>query len=281
MPRQTRNGDQTERVDIGLSRNNALVEEKLFRRDVVVFARKTIAEHRLAVLGFCARLGNPEIDDLGMADHAVLHDDIVRAEVAVNDAKIMRPLQARRYPREQLPHVCLAEGSFDDNVRKGAPLDKFHHEAGPSQDRVLGKNVIANNGFVVQIPKDRRLALKQRKDRFILRQIGQDDLDRHRLVGVDIFATVDFTHAPGCDHFGDRICADDLCARGHTLGVLFTRLSVFVFVVRRHVVPVLSLRDAFSALLADQRHWSCRQFQSCQTLVRPAPLYCPMRLSPR
>ena len=84
---------QAETVDVGLGGDVAAVQADLFRRDVIVLAGEAGADDgRVADLG---RAGDAEIDDLGARDVAQRNDDVVGRHVAMNDAALMRGLQAR------------------------------------------------------------------------------------------------------------------------------------------------------------------------------------------
>ena len=90
-PAQGLREDQAETVDVRLERDLAAGEADLLGRDVVVLAGETVADDR--ALARPMRTRDAEIDDLGAPHVAVGQNDVVRGNVAVDDAETMRRLE--------------------------------------------------------------------------------------------------------------------------------------------------------------------------------------------
>ena len=97
--------------------------------------------------------------------------------------------------------------------RERAAVDEFHRQIGPLQHRLDREDVVAHDRFVLQVVQRRRLLAEQRERRLVLGELGQHQLDRDRVAGLDRVALVDLAHAAGADQLVDLVDAVEPRAR--------------------------------------------------------------------
>ena len=110
----------------------------------------------------------------------------------------MRDIQAGGQPPHEGAHRVVGHGAFEETLGQRLAVDEFHHEIGPPERGIDGKEIVADDRVMQQVVQAGFLA-EERQRRLVLREIGPDDLDGDDVAGLDAVAFVDFAHAAGAD----------------------------------------------------------------------------------
>ena len=168
--------DQSETVDVGLRPHVAAEQAELLGRDIVVLAGKPAADD--GVIAELRGTRDAEVDDLGARDIAARDHDVVGRYVAVDDAALVRHMQAGGDPLEQRSHRLVGERLAPDDFGERLPFDEFHREIGAAQRRLDREDVVSNDRLVLQIVQRRGFAAEQRERGIVSGEVGQQHLDR-------------------------------------------------------------------------------------------------------
>ena len=84
-------------------------------------------------------------------------------------------------------------------ARQRNAVDEFHREIGPLNVGIDGKDVVANDRFVLQRVQRGGLAPEQRHGVRVSGHLGPQHLDRDGIVGLDVEALVDLAHPAFAD----------------------------------------------------------------------------------
>ncbi len=161
------------------------------------------------------RTRDSEIDDLGAPNVAARQNDIVRRNVAVDDAETVRRFERAADALAQDLDIGERQRSRGEPLGQRRTVDEFHREIGALQIGVDGKNEIAHDRFVLEIVKDRGLAPEQLENVGTARKLRSNHLDRDRIAGLDIEALVDLSHTALGDELFDLIDAIQARAGSH------------------------------------------------------------------
>ncbi len=203
---------EAETVNIGPWRHVAAEESELFGRDIIIFAGEAAADDG-AVVAEARRTGDAEVDDLGAAHVARRNDNIVGRHVAVDDAALMRRVQAGSNALHEPVDRLERQRPAAQHRRKALPVDKFHREIGAVENRIDREDVIAHDRFVIEIMERRGFLAEQSQSRFGLGHIGADQFDGDDVACLNRVALVDFAHAARGDGLVDLVDAVQLSPR--------------------------------------------------------------------
>ncbi len=145
---------EAEAVDVRLRRHVAAEEAELLGRHVVVLAGEAAADHR--AVAEHGRAGDAEVDDLGARDVAGGQDDVVGRDVAVDDAEVVRGLQAAGETALQDADGIVVERALLQDVGERLPVDELHREVGRADVGVDREHVVADDRLVVEVVERRR-----------------------------------------------------------------------------------------------------------------------------
>ena len=230
----------------------------LFSADL--FGRHEVrrADDRLLVLrgvGHTAlvELRQPEVEHLGVVAPAgrARDQNILRFEIAVNDAELVRLLQRATDLREQRGCASPRERAVaTDDASHVEPADELHDQV---QVALCVPEVEDLDRVRVMQARDRgRFALEPLHDIGIGREVAMQDLHRGDLAHPQVFDPVDDGHAAATDHLDHAIAAIDDLSEPRLVRIgeaaIRDRLDLTCLRergIRRH------LRAAVAAVLAD------------------------------
>ena len=201
---------QREGIHVRAAGDLAAIQAELLRRDVVVLAREAGADDRAFAKD--AGAGDAEIDDLGAGGIAARQDDVVGRDVAMDDAEPVRGMQAGSDALAQDVGFLDAEWPLLDALGEWLAVDEFHRQIGRLAHRIDRKDVVADDGLVIEVVQRRRLAPEQGEHGVVAGHVGADHLDRHGVAGLDRAALVDLAHAADGDQALDLVDAVELRA---------------------------------------------------------------------
>ncbi len=124
----------------------------------------------------------------------------------------MRRAQAGRDAGHQPAHRLGLHRSLGDEVGQRDAVDILHRQIGAADRRVDGEDVVADDGIVGEVGEDGRFLAEQRQHGLVAGELRQHDLDRHRIVGLDVVAAIDLAHAAEGDVLVDLEDAVELGA---------------------------------------------------------------------
>ena len=196
---------EAEAVNVRLEGDVAVRHAELFRRDIVVLARESAADDR--PLAHAQRAGDAEVDDLGLAHVAVRQDDVVRRHIPMDDPQPVRRVESVGDPSLQDPDFGERQRPGRQAFGQRRTVDEFHRKVRPQDVGIDRNNEITDNRFVHQIVQYGGLAPEQLEHLRIVRELGEDHLDRHEVVGLNIESAINFAHASLGDQLLDFINA--------------------------------------------------------------------------
>ncbi len=133
------------------------------------------------------------------------HQDICRLDVAVDDALLMRIGECFAELNDILDRLAQRQPAGGDPIAQRSALNIAHDQEGRA---ILLADIVDRQDCGVLQPSDRvRFALEARVQLRIAREIGTDNLDRHKAVGARLIGLVDGRHATAADHFEQIIGA--------------------------------------------------------------------------
>ena len=144
-----------------------------------------------------------------MFNHAFFKDNVVGRHIAMHHASAMGFLQPRGDAAQHHLDLVQRHRAMFNALGQRRARDKLHHQTGPPDHRIIGKHMIAHDGFVAEPRQRRAFLLEQGHDLRIMRQAGQHDLDGDRFAIMDVVAAIDLTHATSADQLVDLIGAND------------------------------------------------------------------------
>ena len=150
------------------------------------------------------QLGQAEVEHLDevLGAPALDEEDVLGLEVAVDDARVVGGVRARRRPaRGSAPRSPRATGRGEEVV-EGLALEVLHHEVvAVRRNHVHVEDV---DDVLVADEVDRaRFGVEARHQPLVGRQLVLQHLDGHPAADDRVFAEVDGPHAAPADHLGD------------------------------------------------------------------------------
>ena len=146
-------------------------------------------------------LRQPEVHDLDLT--LVVHHDVGRFDVAMNDTLLMRRLQALGGLRGDVDHLVELEQTIADFVLDGLSLDESHGEEGLSLGLVDFKDG-ANVGMV-----ERRRGLRLAQETFlgfgVLNGFGAEKLQSNGALELRVEGFIDNPHAAFTEFFSNLV----------------------------------------------------------------------------
>jgi len=128
-------------------------------------------------------------------DIAAGKQHVVRRHVAMDSPQSMRCAEAGCEPAQEAREILGRHLALAHHVGKLGALDKLGHDVEHAELRLLREHAIGHDRFVLQFGEGPRLLAEHRDDLLVRCELGQHDLDRDPLVGVDVHALEHLSHA--------------------------------------------------------------------------------------
>src|SRR6185436_7854348 len=138
-----------------------------------------------------------------------LEDHVLRLEIAMNDAEVVRFAESGEDLAEDVDDASERERSlFVSNAREILPAQELHHEV---RLAVVGPAEVEHGDRVRVIELARRACLRHEAERRVLvrKEVRVDDLDRHRAAERALLGPIDASHPADADEVEDVVPAGE------------------------------------------------------------------------
>jgi hypothetical protein len=157
------------------------------------------------------QLGDAEIEDLRVRDVAfrrAANEDVVRFEVAVDDALAMSRLDPAHRRQEQRDDLFFRQKAATlKKLDERLAIEQLHHHAG--ETFVLDHIEHDDDVGMVNAPRGQGLAAEARHHLGLVREGTKNDLERDPFVGSDVAPRPNGRHAPDGDELLDAVLSVD------------------------------------------------------------------------
>jgi hypothetical protein len=123
-------------------------------------------------------------------------ENVIGLEVAMNDAQLVRGVQAPRRLLENFRNLGHRKrATAREGLAEGFAFQKFHGDVGRAVIGLAGF-VNGDDVYVMNTPRGSRFILKTLEEVGVIQQLAAQDLERHRTVAHrDLLGEEDRTHA--------------------------------------------------------------------------------------
>ena len=148
----------------------------MFRGGIGVFARKLVAHNRLGTrIGI---LGDAKVDHHSLCRVIVPQEDVVRRQIAVDDAAVMRLFQAFTHTFAEDQQILRRHRPFFELLVQARPVDVIHQQV----DEAFGSSVVLGITHDCVVPHLADLFLTGHQDEVVVvaEELGFENFNRHQ-----------------------------------------------------------------------------------------------------